>query len=218
MAPRPNGHAGPCPQGSPQPCWQGSWLWWTACELALLSPCSRGATCPETSLQQLCHAARCSLSPPEGTSDQDRHSSSLMTPQLPPTALLLAGLQVEKYPGWQAGCTPEWQPTPSAPHPRCFTGVIFSRLAAKSSAERAACLAVFTVWLPAPAHRGPATHHPSKHPHRGGKDGQDAAPGPPPAPQPLARLALHPQRAHVPLCHRPRDPRHRDHILHQAEG
>lgn len=87
-----------------------------------------------------------------------------MTPQLPPPAPLLAGLQVEKYLGWQEGYTPEWQPTPSALHPHCFAGVIFSCLAAKSTAERAACLAMFTVWLPAPAHHGPATHHPEKTP------------------------------------------------------
>lgn len=103
----------------------------------------------------------CSLSLPGGTSDQDRHSSSLPTPHQQPCSQ--PGCEWKSTRGGRRAAAPRGS-DPSAPHPRCFPAVIFSRLAAKSSAERAACLAMFTVWLPAPAHRAPAAHHPEQTP------------------------------------------------------
>lgn len=112
------------------------------------------------------------------TSGTGRHSPSPLAPWLPLPALLLPRLPVEKYPGLQAGCIPQRQPAPPAPHPRHFPGVIFSRLAAKRAAERPACLAVFAVWPPAPAHTAPPAHRPNQMPAPRRQDpGEDEVPG-----------------------------------------
>lgn len=149
---------------------------------------SRGCSPQKTHPQQpVLGRAAPPLSPhlPGGTSEKGGRSPSPLAPRLPSPAPLQPQLRVEKYPGWQAGCVPEWQPAPPAPHPRRFPGVIFSRLAAKRAAERLACLAVFTVWPPAPAHSAPSARRPEQTPTpRRQGPGEDAVPVPVPVPPP----------------------------------